>query len=886
MSATPSEVLAAVQQVLSGNANAFSVITEAYMHSLYRLAMSLCHDHHTAEDLVQETLITGYLQLKTLRDTTKLGSWLHQILRNKYLNLVARTPPTESEEALYLLIDSRTPEQLFVSQESKMEFTESWRRTFASLSPALRETATLYFWFHLPMEQIAARQSIPLGTVKRRIHDAREQLKRMRQTQLEKEKTMDNQTKLPDDFRETVQKKVDELTKYHRIYGTLDGFDDAYRQVKELITSLSDAEDVKKFAMLSVRAATNVDSAKYMQEALTQAQKYKDVSAYSDFALDACWKFGSDAEKEKYTRDVILPTLATFPDGPDRAAALGYHRFWLAHYTDKTTEEGLDTAENLLQTALEDYRKYGKTNAMFGNSIAGQKAIRFLRDTRYAKPTNIGVTGECWKVVDGNIYYWTQPGCNYSWSSMLWNYNVPVFYFAGCMGDGYFFPKSISYTAGATEEMVSDTGEKLGWRTVVAVDETVITPAGTFTDCLHIRKQEDETSFSDIWYKEGVGIVKLMNQDMGATELLSSYRICGGSGYLPLAVGNTWCYEQEGRPDVIEERNEYVIEQFDIEQLDGEFVSLSCLNFAGLPVDWQEKTKDPKVLLTAVSQHCDKKEFEKALSLAKQIVMDNLDGETTAMALGLIEYLDEKLSYDAQGWRFCPSSVNGSYVTLHDTGNITYNESPYSFDTGAWGTRGEENGIFGIKPFRYLQICTGKLWDDCWVPGYVGEYVANNTDTVTMHMRVEDGGTVETPAGTFPDCRHLILDGEVDGVEHDYNYYFYSHTYCGHKEFWFAPGVGVVRFICDWGGFVQTDCVLSAYHTIAEENEYLPVHIGNRWQYIEKGLTAEGYMARRDYHVVYGMNKQYLLIDNQMFTFHGDTAAYDAFKARLAEKKE
>lgn len=513
---------------------------------------------------------------------------------------------------------------------------------------------------------------------------------------------------------------------------------------------------------------------------------------------------------------------------------------------------------------------------MVGNIIAGQKAIRFLRDTQYAKPVNAGVTGETWKVKDGNILYWTQPGCNYSWSSMLWNYDVPVFYFAGCMGDGYFFPRSIPYTAGATEEMVSDTGEKFGWRTVVAVDETVVTPAGTFTDCLHIRKQEDEASGSDIWYKEGVGIVKLMNRDMGATELLSSYRICGGSGYLPLAVGNTWCYEQEGRPDVIEEKNEYVIEQFD-----GKLVSLSCLNFAGLPVDWQEKTKDPKVLLAAVSQHCDKKEFEKALSLAKQIVMDNLDGETTAMALGLIEYLEEKLSYDALGWRFCPSSANGSYVMLGDNGVTTYTESPYSFDTGVWGTRGEENGIFGIKPFRYLQMCTGKLWDDCWVPGYVGEYVVNNNDTATMHIRVEDVGTVETPAGTFPGCRHLIIDGEVDGVEHGYNYYFYSHTYCGHKEFWVAPGVGVVRFTCDWGGFVQTDCVLNQYHTIADDNEYLPIHMGNRWQYMEKSLTAEGYIARRDYHVAYGMNKRYLLIDNQMFTFRGDVVAYDAFKESL-----
>ena len=879
--AKESAVLDAVRRVLAGDANGFSTITDAYMDMLYQLALSLCRNHYTAEDLVQETLITGYLQLGTLREPEKLGGWLCQILRNKFLNLVTRTPPTEPEVAMAQLIDMRTPEDMVLSRESQVEFAKHWQRTFASLSPALRETATLYFWYHMPMEQIAARQSIPLGTVKRRIHDAREQLKRMRQKQLGKEKTMDNTQRLPEDFREMVQKKMDELTQYHRLYGTLDGFDNAYTQVKELIGHLSDAEDVKKFSMLSARAAVGINYEKYGAVALQQAQELGDVIAYSDFALDACWKLGGDAEKDQYTRDVILPTLETFPDTPDRAAAFGYHRFWLAHYTDKSTEAGIATASALLDMAVADYRTYGKPNAMLGNAIAGQKAIELLRDTHYAKPTNIGVTGECWKVVDGNLYYRSQPGCNYSWSSMLWRYDMPVFFFAGCTGDSYFLPRSIPYTAGETEEMVSDTGEKLGTRTVVAVDETIVTPAGTFTDCLHLRKQEDENAVSDIWYKDGVGIVKLVNRDMGATELLSSYRICGGSGYLPIAVGNTWCYVQEGRPDVIEERNEYVIEQFD-----GDIVSLSCLNFAGLPLDWQEKTKDPKVLLAAVSQLCDKKEFEKALTLTKQIVMDNLDGETTAMALGLVAYLEEKLLYDKAGWRFCPSSANGSYVEIGDSGRVFYRESDYSFDTGVWGTRGEENGIFGVKPFRYLDMCTGKLWDDRWVPGFTDTYTNCGNDVVTMHIRVDDGGTVETPAGTFAHCRHLVIDGEVEGVTHDYGYYFYGHTHCGHKEYWFAPGVGVVRFTCDWGGFVQTDCVLCDYHAIAGENEYLPIHIGNRWQYIEKGLTAEGYIARRDYAVTYGMHKRYLLLDNQMFTFRGDTAAYDAFKAGLAAKTE
>ena len=63
------------------------------------------------------------------------------------------------------------------------------------------------------------------------------------------------------------------------------------------------------------------------------------------------------------------------------------------------------------------------------------------------------------------------------------------------------------------------------------------------------------------------------------------------------------------------------------------------------------------------------------------------------------------------------------------------------------------------------------------------------------------------------------------------------------------------------------------------------MYLGNRWRYDELGLTGEGYIARRDYKVASGMNGRYLLMDTQMFTFRGNTDAYEAFKKALAEKK-
>ena len=68
---------------------------------------------------------------------------------------------------------------------------------------------------------------------------------------------------------------------------------------------------------------------------------------------------------------------------------------------------------------------------------------------------------------------------------------------------------------------------------------------------------------------------------------------------------------------------------------------------------------------------------------------------------------------------------------------------------------------------------------------------------------------------------------------------------------------------------------------MAEDGEYMPVYIGNRWIYDEMLLTAENYIASREYRVMTGIHDRYFLMDNQLFTFKGDPAGYDAFKESL-----
>ena len=842
-------IIRAVCDTLRGDADAYSIIVSEYMNKLYRKALSLCRDSAEAEDLVQETLIDGYLHLSQLREADKIEGWLMRILRNKTLNYITRAKKHSSIDELAEIADRRTPEAMMVTGETMRE----WKNRLESLSPALRETAMLYFWHRLTMEQIAEITETPVGTVKRRIHDAREKLK--------KENGMESETiKLPDGFAEALSVKIKELASYTKTYGHT-GFDSAYRNVKELIAGLSDRENVKKYTLESAAIAAEADLDKYAEEALETFRKYGNVIGASGLYLDLAWKNDDYKYKSDYTLETVIPALLEYPESAERAHALGNHWFWMANYANRIDASNTAEVRKYLDLAAAEFEKTTLVDAMQANTVSAIKALDCLGgggDMKYAQ-----VTGETWLMADDNIYYFSQPGCSYTYSA-LWKFMNYITYYAGAAGDGYFFPRNASLAVGESEDMNHRrTGEYYGKRTLISTDETVVTPAGTFENCLRIRKTDTEGDTFDTWYADGVGIVKSTHEnDAYGAKVLSEYEIRGGDGYLPIAVGNRWCYVTPDRPDALLEKNEYVIERMGnyfypeaLSRRDFEgcrAVSVSCLNYFALREDWRTTTDDSALLFAHVSQLCDEKKYPEAADALRSIVMANKNRESVDTSLELLRVIEEKLPMDEKNWRFCPSSANISKLEVKD-GIISYGESDYEMlDIGVWGSRNPEDRIFGVKPFRYLSQLCGTLWSEKWVPGYTEERAHSWDENVKVRITVDEGGTVETPAGTFEDTIHVTVDCG-DCANPEYFFYFYNNTHHGRKEFWFARGVGPVRFKCTWGDKLSTDAPLTKYHVISRADEMMPVHIGNSWQYDEATLTSENYIARREYKVISGM---------------------------------
>ncbi len=72
-----------VARVRGGDVEAFGRLVERYERTLLAAALTELHDIHTAEDVVQATMLLAFRRLETLRDAARFGPWLMQIGRRQ-----------------------------------------------------------------------------------------------------------------------------------------------------------------------------------------------------------------------------------------------------------------------------------------------------------------------------------------------------------------------------------------------------------------------------------------------------------------------------------------------------------------------------------------------------------------------------------------------------------------------------------------------------------------------------------------------------------------------------------------------------------------------------------------------------------------------------------
>jgi len=89
---------------------------EAYVDDLYRYLFSLSKNHHTAEDLVQETFYRAYLQLS--EDTIDhIKAWLFKVAYYAFIDFTRKHKRLVISDEVHNRINMKTPESDFLEKE-------------------------------------------------------------------------------------------------------------------------------------------------------------------------------------------------------------------------------------------------------------------------------------------------------------------------------------------------------------------------------------------------------------------------------------------------------------------------------------------------------------------------------------------------------------------------------------------------------------------------------------------------------------------------------------------------------------------------------------------------------------------------------------------------
>lgn len=124
-----------------------------------------------AEDVMQEVFCAAVTGYTTLRTPANARSWLIGIARNKcadYLRAKYRRSEVPLADASRIAV---IPPRFAAVRDSLV------LDTLARLSEQDQQMLRLYYWQELPQQEIARRLGLPLGTVKSRLHTARERFR-------------------------------------------------------------------------------------------------------------------------------------------------------------------------------------------------------------------------------------------------------------------------------------------------------------------------------------------------------------------------------------------------------------------------------------------------------------------------------------------------------------------------------------------------------------------------------------------------------------------------------------------------------------------------------------------------------------------------------------
>lgn len=162
------EELQWIERVRHGDEAAMGALIAKHRTRLVRVAANVLRDSFEAEDVTQEAFLKAFREIHKLRDDCAFSGYIYKICVRLCMDRL-RSKKTES-----LVVDKPEP-----SRGNQIETRVVVEDLLNEMTPELRMTLVLREMEQLSYEEVADMMKVPVGTVRSRLHTARERFRNL-----------------------------------------------------------------------------------------------------------------------------------------------------------------------------------------------------------------------------------------------------------------------------------------------------------------------------------------------------------------------------------------------------------------------------------------------------------------------------------------------------------------------------------------------------------------------------------------------------------------------------------------------------------------------------------------------------------------------------------
>jgi RNA polymerase sigma-70 factor (ECF subfamily) len=163
-----------VARIKEGDMDAFRELVEMHRDRIYAFVFYMTGDRSDADDITQETFIKAYKGLSKFRGDSSVYTWLHRIAMNLCIDRV-RKLKKRKEVPLSEIIPSHVEEPFREAERS--ELRRIIEVALSGIPEKQRVILIMYEIQGFSYEEIASILGCPIGTVRSRLHKARNGLR-------------------------------------------------------------------------------------------------------------------------------------------------------------------------------------------------------------------------------------------------------------------------------------------------------------------------------------------------------------------------------------------------------------------------------------------------------------------------------------------------------------------------------------------------------------------------------------------------------------------------------------------------------------------------------------------------------------------------------------